>query len=112
MARGKPNRGRKLSEISRTIIAEWYRVVGTDKEMDTFSLTAAFNDILAPVEIAPGEQVRFIAVIDQDGDRKRPFKIIVPLPPKATKEELDEYLKANGDFEEGFGTAVLFGCGH
>ena len=46
-------------------------------------------------------------------EENRPLKILVPLPPVgiSSKEELDDYVKANYDFKVGMAVAMLFGCG-
>jgi hypothetical protein len=67
--------------------------------MDAFALSAAFNQIL---------EERCQAVLDVAG---QPIKIIVPLPPVASRQELDKYIERNGDFAAGMGAAVIFGCG-
>jgi hypothetical protein len=113
MARGRAKKGRRLSEISETIVAEWFRVLpetegDTIERMDAFSLTAAFNDILEKAKDVDGNTLDWQAVPDEP---KKPFKIIVPLPPAKSKQGLVDYLEKNGDFIDGMGVAVLFGCG-
>jgi hypothetical protein len=104
MARARAKRGRKLTEIADTILAEWYRVLpetsgSAPLQMDVFALTAAFNEIL---------DTQCLAVLDEVG---QPIKIVVPLPPVDTRAALDAYVQRNGDFAAGMGAAVIFGCG-
>lgn len=110
MARARPRAGREASEISEVIVAEWYRILPDESvadtsdyplAMDVNALSAAFNFIIDEV---------CVAVPDEAG---KPLKIIVPLPPAGvvTKQDLERYLRRNGDFLPGMGAAVLFGCG-
>ncbi len=106
MARGKVRPGRVSSELADVIVGEWFRILpdtadGSFKEMDLNAVTAAFNLIL-------GDDSRCQAIPDEEG---KPIKIVVPLPPKKTRAELETYLKNNSDFRQGMGAAVLFGCG-
>jgi hypothetical protein len=116
MARARARKKRRLREIAEVIVAEWYRVLPdqsdidqTIKPMDKNSLTAALNNILDPNSLERhGGQAE--AVLDQEN---YPLKVVVPLPPHGvgTKQQLDGYLEQNGDFFEGMGAASLFGCG-
>jgi hypothetical protein len=110
MARARTRPGRTSSEISEVILAEWFRILpdasltdrtGYPLAIDINALSAAFNFII---------DEPCIAVPDVAG---QPLKIIVPLPPQTveTKQDLEAYLRRNGDFVPGMGAAVLFGCG-
>ena len=104
MARARARPNKSLTEIADIILAEWYRVLpdqpgGKQLTMDAYALTAAFNQVL---------DRRCQAVLDEDG---QPIKIIVPLPPVETRAELDDYVRQNGDFRNGVGSALVFGCG-
>lgn len=106
MARGRVRPDRSASEISSTILAEWYRVLPEDKSqgvlpMDARALTAAFNLIL-------DDDSRCQVILD---DKDKPIKIVVPYPPVETRADLLKYIEENTDFEQGMGVAVLFGCG-
>lgn len=104
MARGKIKQGRVSAELSDVIIAEWFRILPEVEgqgilPVDVHSLTAAFNAILdSPCTV----------VLDVEG---KPINIVVPFPPAKTRQKLKEYLEKNGDFRQGMGAAVLFGCG-
>ncbi|MGE0237174.1 MAG: hypothetical protein AB7S59_00520 [Parvibaculaceae bacterium] len=69
--------------------------------MDKHALTAAFNSIL-------GEDSACQVVLDVENE---PIHIVVPFPPAKTRKDLKDYLEKNGDFRQGMGAAVLFGCG-
>ena len=103
MARARPKPERRLTEIAHLIVSEWYRVLPENAsepmlQMDAHSLTAGLNQILdEPCQ----------AVLDEPGF----IKIVIPLPPVATRDELTDYLEDNGDFMVGMGSAVIFGCG-
>lgn len=106
MARARPRPGRRSSEISQVIIAEWFRILpdttgGSIDDVDVNSLSAAFSNII---------DASCVAVPDKLGE---PLKIIVPRPPEGvrTKSELQAYLLRNGDLIPGMGAAALFGCG-
>lgn len=105
MARAGTRKGRSAKDIAEVIVAEWFRVLPSANEprdpweMDSNSLTAAFNEIL---------DEPCVAIVDKKG---LPLNIAVPMPPVKTKEELLEYLNRNKDFFVGLGTASLFGCG-
>src|SRR5947207_1330065 len=112
MARARAKPDRKLSEIAQVIVAEWYRVLSDNPDkilkMDAAALSAAFNAILEDPEPDPKKQKGFQAILDEENS---PLKIVVPLPPRKTRDELTTYLQNNGDFFAGMGAAVLFGCG-
>ena len=104
MARARARPNKSLTEIADIILAEWYRVLPDQPGvppllMDEYALTAAFNQVL---------DRRCQAVLDEEN---QPIKIIVPLPPVKTRAELDDYVRRNGDFRNGVGAAVVFGCG-
>jgi hypothetical protein len=111
MARGRVRPDRNSKEISDAILAEWYRVLPNDPgsgktpppplEMDDMALTAAFNLVL-------DDQSKCQVVLDEPD---KPIKVVVPLPPVATREKLVEYIENNVDFQQGMGVAILFGCG-
>ena len=106
MARGKIKEGRVSAELSDVIIAEWFRVLpDVDGQgilgMDVNALTAAFNSIL-------GDDSPCQVILDVAGE---PINIVVPRPPATTRDKLKDYLEKNGDFRQGMGAAVLFGCG-
>jgi hypothetical protein len=110
MARGKVRPDRSAKEISNAIIAEWYRVLPNKPvsgpipkplDMDALALTAAFNLVL-------DDDSRCQVVLEEEG---KPLKIVVPLPPVQTREELQKYIEKNVDFQQGMGVALLFGCG-
>jgi hypothetical protein len=104
MARAKAKHNRQQTEIAQAIIAEWFRVLpessGAPLEMDSYSLTAAFDDILD----RPAK-----AIIDDENF----VVIVVPRPPAGvtTKAQLKDYLTRNQDFVAGMSAAALFGCG-
>jgi hypothetical protein len=104
MARAKAKRNRQQTEIAQAIIAEWFRILpentGTPGEMDEYSLTAAFNDILDRTAKA---------IIDEEDV----VVIVVPRPPAGVtnRAELKDYLSRNQDFVVGMSSAALFGCG-
>lgn len=104
MARARPRRRRRLSEIGEVILAEWYRVLPEKSgdpvlPMDPNALSAAFNNIV---------EAKCIAVLDNEPGFT---KILVPWPPATSRDELDEYMRKNSDFISGMGVAALFGCG-
>lgn len=106
MARAGTRKGRSAKDIAEVIVAEWFRVLPSTAEpmrdpweMDSNSLTAAFNEIL---------DEPCVAIVDKKG---LPLNITVPMPPAKTREALLEYLNKNEDFFVGLGSASLFGCG-
>lgn len=103
MARARVKTDRRITDIADVIISEWFRILpassGAPLPMDKNSLQAAFNQILdAPCEV----------ILDVEG---QPIKIVVPVPPAASRTALIQYLDNNKDFQQGMGVAMLFGCG-
>jgi hypothetical protein len=116
MARGRARPGRRLTEISEVIVAEWFRVLpdipgDPITDMDQNSLTAAFSEIVNLNDPGLSRHKNLVeAVLDK---RDEPLKILVPLPPfgVTSKLQLQNYLEDNDDFIVGMATATLFGCG-